>query len=112
MTWIEVLNTKRRKRIGYDTEHGNFSEVLLTIQIKLFLVFGACFGLLTFSRRHLFSEGPKTKDETREGNAVMSRLIWMLICTFLWPIMIITGIHTAWILHKRKSQASVEVHDL
>jgi hypothetical protein len=79
----------------------------LTIQITLFLVFGACFGLLTFSRRHLFSEGPKIKDETPEGNTVVSRLIWMLICTFLWPIMIITGVHTAWILHKRKSQAAV-----
>ncbi len=79
----------------------------MTIQITLFLVFGACFGLLTFSRRHLFSEGPKIKDETPEGNTVVSRLIWMLICTFLWPIMIITGVHTAWILHKRKSQAAV-----
>ena len=83
----------------------------MTIQITLFLVFGACFGLLTFSRRHLFSEGPKTKDETRDGNTLVSRLIWMLICTFLWPIMIITGVHTAWILHKRTSQSSVEEYD-
>lgn len=83
----------------------------MTIQITLFLVFGACFGLLTFSYRHLFSEGPKTIDETPEGNTMVSRFMWMLICTFLWPIMIITGVHTAWILHKRKSQAPVEEHD-
>ena len=83
----------------------------MTIQITFFLIFGACFGLLTFSRRHFFSEGPKAKDETREGNTVVSRLMWMLICTFLWPIMIITGVHTVWILHKRKSQASVKERD-
>ena len=78
----------------------------MTIQITLFLVFGACFGLLMFSRRHLFSEGPKIKDETPEGNTTVSRFMWMLICTFLWPIMVITGVNTAWILHKRKSQAA------
>lgn len=26
--------------------------------IWLFLLFGACFGVATFSNRHLFSEGP------------------------------------------------------
>ncbi len=83
----------------------------MTIEITLFLVFGACFGLVTFTQRHLFSEGPKAKDETPEGNTLVSRVMWMLICTFLWPIMIITGVHTAWILHKRKSQVSVENHD-
>jgi hypothetical protein len=30
-----------------------------------------------------------------------------MVCTFLWPIMILTGLNSAWILAKRKRQAAV-----
>jgi len=33
-----------------------------------------------------------------------------MVCTFLWPIMILTGINSAWILAKRKRQAAVADH--
>lgn len=72
---------------------------------------GACFGLITFSYRHLFSEGPKTIDESPEGNTLVSRVMWILVCIFLWPIMVLTGLHSLWILSKRKSNNSVDGSD-
>ncbi len=71
--------------------------------IALFLFFGACFGLCTFSHRHLFSEGPKKIEEPVQGWDFSNRLMWMTICTFLWPIMLLTGLHSVWILSKRKA---------
>jgi hypothetical protein len=29
-----------------------------------------------------------------------------MVCTFVWPIMILTGLNSAWILTKRKRQAA------
>jgi hypothetical protein len=69
--------------------------------IVTFLVLGACFGLMSFSHRHLFNEGP-TQLAQASGRAWTTRVFWLLVCTFLWPIMVITGINTAWILAKRK----------
>ena len=71
--------------------------------IALFLFFGACFGLYTFSHRHLFSEGPKKIEEPVQGWDFSNRLMWVMICTFLWPIMLLTGFHSVWILSKRKT---------
>jgi preprotein translocase subunit SecG len=83
----------------------------MTIYIVVFLVFGAVFGLVTFSRRHLFSEGPKTVEESAEDNNLISRVMWMLICTFLWPIMVLTGLNSLRILSKRKADESTHTHD-
>jgi hypothetical protein len=77
--------------------------VKLNIYIFLFLLIGACFGLGTFSHRHLFSEGPKKIEESVPGWDFSNRLMWMMICTFLWPIMLLTGLHSVWILSKRKA---------
>ena len=75
----------------------------MNIYIFLFLLIGACFGLGTFSHRHLFSEGPKKIEESVQGRNFPNRLLWMMICTFLWPIMLLTGLHSVWILSKRKA---------
>jgi len=83
----------------------------MTIYIFVFLVFGAVFGLVTFSRRHLFSEGPKNVEESTEDNNLGRRVIWMLICTFLWPIMVLTGLNSLRILSKRKADQSSHTHD-
>jgi hypothetical protein len=72
--------------------------------IAAFLVLGACFGLVSFSHRHLFNEGP-TQVSGASGLALTARLFWLLVCTLLWPIMVLTGINTAWVLAKRKRQA-------
>lgn len=85
-------------------------EIALNIYIVLFLSFGAVFGLSTYSYQHIFSEGPH-KVETPEGGSTLgSRVLWAMVCTFLWPIMVLTGLNSAWILAKRKRQAAVADH--
>ena len=75
----------------------------MNIYIYLFLLFGLVFGLSTFSYMHLFSEGPQV--ETAEGDSTLGgRVLWAMVCTFLWPIMILTGLNSARILAKRKRQ--------
>jgi hypothetical protein len=73
--------------------------------ICLFLIFGACFGYVTYSQRHLFSEGPSKPKGSDQASTLAGRIFWVLLCTLLWPIMAITGINTAWILFKRKKNA-------
>ncbi len=75
-----------------------------TTVISLFILFGACFGFVTYSQRHLFSEGPH-KPKTSDDNPFESRIFWVLLCALLWPIMVVTRIHSAWLLHKRRKQA-------
>jgi hypothetical protein len=73
--------------------------------IGLFLFLGACFGFATYSQRHLFSEGPRKAIDSGQTSFLESRIFWVLLCTLLWPIMVITGINTAWVLFKRKKQS-------
>jgi hypothetical protein len=76
-----------------------------SIFICLYLIFGACFGFVTHSTRHLFSEGPQKPKDSDQNSSLGGRIFWIMVCTLLWPIMVITGINTAWILFKRKQQA-------
>ena len=85
-------------------------EMALNMYIVVFLLFGAGFGLLTYSYRHIFSEGPNKVETPPDGPTLASRVLWAMVCTFLWPIMILTGINSAWILAKRKRQAVVADH--
>ena len=78
----------------------------MNIYISAFLFFGALFGLSTFSFRHIFSEGPQQTDPAEVGPTLGSRVLWALVCTFLWPIMVLTGLNSARILAKRKRQAN------
>ncbi len=80
-----------------------------TTFISLFIVFGACFGFVTFSQRHLFSEGPHTAKELDGNPFFESRVFWVLLCAMLWPIMALTRIHTAWLLNKRRKLAQKAV---
>ena len=73
--------------------------------IGLYLFFGACFGFLTYSQRHLFSEGPRKAINPDQTSPLEGRVFWIMVCTFLWPIMVITRINTAWVLFKRKKQS-------
>ena len=82
----------------------------MTTPIVLFLLFGASFGLATFSRRHLFSEGPTQRDDASAGG-LGQRLGWTLICTCLWPVMALTGLHSWWILSRRRALAERERRD-
>jgi hypothetical protein len=80
-------------------------EIALNIYIYLFLLFGTLFGLSTYSYMHIFSEGPHKADTPEGGSTLGGRLLWAMVCTFLWPIMVLTGLNSAWILAKRKRQA-------
>ena len=73
----------------------------MNIQIALFLAFGACFGLATYSWQHIFSEGPTRPAAAGGGPDIGGRLMWALVCTFLWPLMVLTGMHSAWRLSRR-----------
>jgi hypothetical protein len=80
-----------------------------TTFISLFIFFGACFGFAMYSQRHLFSEGPHKAKSSDETPFFESRFFWVPLCALLWPIMVITRIHTAWLLHKRKKQSQNSV---
>lgn len=86
------------------------NDLQLTTPIVLYLLFGACFGLATFSRRHLFSEGPARPDDVG-GSRWRQRLSWTLLCSCLWPLMALTGLHTWWVLSRRRALAERERHD-
>ena len=85
-------------------------EIALNIYIVVFLLFGAVFGLMTFPYRHIFSEGPQKVETPPSGPTLAGRVFWAMVCTFLWPIMVLTGLNSAWILAKRKRQAAVAEH--
>lgn len=69
--------------------------------ITLYLIAGACFGATTFPIRHYFSEGPHQAEDASQSPAIGSRIFWIMVCTFLWPLMALTGLNSAWILAKR-----------
>jgi hypothetical protein len=85
-------------------------EMAVNMYIVVFLLFGAAFGLLTFSYRHIFSEGPSKVETPPDGPNLASRVVWAMVCTFLWPIMVLTGLNSARILAKRKRQSAAADH--
>jgi hypothetical protein len=76
------------------------------IVILLYLFLGICFGFATFSNRHLFSEGPDKENKPEQASVLEGRTFWIMICTWLWPILVFTGINSAVILAKRKKLAA------
>ena len=82
----------------------------MNLYIVLFLALGAAFGLATFTRRHLFSEGPRQADASSQAASLGERAMWVLVCAFLWPIMVLTGVNTALILAKRRRRAALVEH--
>lgn len=68
----------------------------MTTPIVIYLLFGAFFGLATYSNRHLFNEGPRPRDALDERDPLDGRLMWTAICTALWPLMVLTGFVTLW----------------
>lgn len=77
----------------------------MTLPIGLFLAFGCLFGLATFSNRHLFSEGPHQAQSAESSFARREMALWVSVCIFLWPIMVVSGLNTAWVLARRKARS-------
>lgn len=67
----------------------------MNLFIISFLLFGALFGAATGRLQYLFSEGSTGRD--KQGN----RLLWVMICTFLWPLMALNGLHSWWRLSRK-----------
>ena len=80
----------------------------MNLYIGLFLAFDACFGLGTFSHRHLFSEGPHAPQAGTMGPSGSALAFWVGVCTFLWPLMVLAGANTAWVLARRKARARIK----
>jgi hypothetical protein len=67
------------------------------VLLLAFVAFGACFGVATFSRRHLFSEGPSRAGQGGDDDDTPTqRVIWVLTCSALWPLMLLTGAVSLW----------------
>jgi hypothetical protein len=71
------------------------TSTMTELSIALFLAAGFVFGLLTYSRRHLFGEGPPQPVVDRQ-EGLSGLLFWVAICTFLWPIQVVGGLHGLW----------------
>lgn len=75
----------------------------MNLMLITFVLCGAAFGLATLGHRHLFSEGG-TPPQPGEGWSV--RLLWLAMCTLLWPLFALTGAYGAW--HRRRMRAAPE----
>lgn len=65
----------------------------MTWWIVTFLMAGALFGLATYSRRHLFNEGPRRPTGPGASDALDSRFMWVLFCSCLWPLFTLSGLY-------------------
>lgn len=74
----------------------------MTTPILAFIALGLCFGLATMSRQHFFSEGVSADDPAAGG--WKQRLVWVLMCSLLWPLMALTGLHSLWLLARRRAR--------
>ena len=83
----------------------------MNLYITAFLAFGFLFGLATFSHRHLFSEGPHQADAGASIRDKGAWAFWVAMSTLLWPILVLSGLNTAWVLAKRKARDSKSVND-
>ena len=78
----------------------------MNLYITAFLAFGCFFGLATFSNRHLFSEGPHRPEAGASISEKGAWAFWVAMSTLLWPILVLSGLNTAWVLAKRRARAS------
>ncbi len=78
----------------------------MNLYIAAFLGLGCVFGLATFSHRHLFNEGPHRPEASGSICDKGAWAFWVAMSTLLWPILVLSGLNTAWVLAKRKAQAT------
>jgi hypothetical protein len=76
----------------------------MNFYITAFLAFGCLFGLATFNHRHLFSEGPHGPEARASISSKGALAFWVAMSTLLWPILVVSGLNTAWVLAKRRAR--------
>lgn len=67
----------------------------MTTAFVVFFAFGAFFGLASWSRRHLFSEGHTRPGAGGADDGLGSRVVWVMLCSGLWPLMVLSGLYSA-----------------
>lgn len=75
----------------------------MNLSIAFFLAIGALFGLMSFSKRHLFSEGSTRPTDPAAARGLDGRAAWVAMCTLLWPLMLVSGLFGWW--HRRARAA-------
>ncbi len=78
----------------------------MSTPIVLFFLVGAVFGLATGHIQHLFSEGAARPPRPGERVSLRSRLMWVLISSCLWPILLLSG--AASLMHRARVRARTE----
>jgi hypothetical protein len=74
-----------------------------------FVLLGLAFGLLSASRRHWFSEGVTRPDADDPRGERRERALWVLLCSLLWPLMLLTGLHSWWLMSRRARSARLAI---
>ena len=74
--------------------------------VLAYFIAGAVFGLSTFAHKHLFSEGPERPANAETPDSMNGRLVWVLVCICLWPLMALTGLYSLLRLRPRPPSAS------
>jgi hypothetical protein len=64
--------------------------------IWTYLVFGAVFGLATYSNRHLFGEGPSPRSNADPVDGLQGRPYWLMVSIWLWPVLTLACIYGTW----------------
>ncbi len=54
-------------------------------------------------------EGPQQAKTPEDASTTGGRVLWVMICTVLWPFMVLTGLNSVRLLAKRKRKATVPV---
>jgi len=81
----------------------------MSLQIVAFIAFGILFGLLTYSNRHLFGEGPSRPEDADPHDGPHGLALWVMICSLLWPILVFTGAYGAW--RRARVDRAVRAHE-
>jgi hypothetical protein len=75
--------------------------VTLPIAITLFISTGLLFGMATYTRRHLFSEGHTKPGAGGSDDLMETRWAWTLMCGMLWPLLAFSGAFSWWVRRGR-----------
>jgi hypothetical protein len=68
----------------------------MNFYILSFLAFGSLFGLLTYTNRHLFSEGPTRPAHGGDPGLLEGRMYWVVLSGCLWPVLVVSGIYAVY----------------
>ncbi len=73
--------------------------------LVVFFSLGLLFGWFTWPHRHLFSEGHTRRGRPGEDDGPGQRVVWVLVCSALWPLFALTGLYSA--VHRARARARV-----